>query len=159
MGTTKKHQPESETRPASSASTGWLGVVATVDGRDRLLDPNGAWWCLPNKAKPGALVAMYRTGMRFGVANAGIFALFSFQRFDPAHDTNCMPYGSTLSHGALRYAVLSPLKQLSKPIQFRDLKADSVFRYAKCVRRSFQGTVFELTPEEVRRLLEMTREL
>lgn len=97
---------------------GWLGVVGTADGRDRLRRRSDLWWCLPDSANPGALVAMYLTKQRFGSANAGIFALFTFTGFIEGRDAECADFGSRSGHGALRCGGLELLRQLSKPLQY-----------------------------------------
>lgn len=137
--------------PAKPVAGGWIGVVSSLEARDRLMSEDLTWWCFPLNAKPGAIIAMYRTRKRFGEALQGIFAFCEFRQFEDGHESMCADYG----RGGLRYGSMRVLRRLEAPIQPADMRTDATLRNAQWMRRSFQGTMFRLSEVELQKLLQM----
>lgn len=152
---TKRGQSTSRRSKTESAKRGWIGVVASLETRDRLMRDDETWWCLPAEAQQGEIVALYRTRKKFGETQQGIFALFEFGGFDKTQDAKCIDYG----HGTLFYGRIRMIKRFARAIPPKELRGDPVFQHSYWMRRSLQGTIFRMSADEVTRLLQVTADI
>lgn len=147
---------EGSSPPVNARSTAWIGIVGSQDSLDRLEGSEEPWWCLPTAAATGDMVVMYCTAS-VSRGKQGVFAVYRVTASDPERQTECRRFGSGSGYSAMQFTKLELVRRLEAPITAGTLRADPILGQAKCVKRSFQGTFFQLEPQEARRISKLAK--
>lgn len=147
-----KKNVENSKGKETTVGNGWIGVVGSPNGLNRMLQDESPWWCLPRTAIPGSIVAMYAT-LTASSTRQGIFGIFRLIDFDSERDAECKIYGKGITY----FARLEVIVRLEQSVSLKTLRADPVLGLAPCVRQNFQGTIFKLHPSQLRQLMKLTQ--
>ena len=113
----------------TGADTGWIGVVGSRESLDRFRGAGPHWWCLPNEAKAGSIVAMYCTGQT-SKSHQGVFAVFRVEAFDATRNSECKGYGRASGYGSTAFAHINLVKRLDVPVSSKALRSDPILGVA-----------------------------
>lgn len=128
----------------------WLGVVSSLISYERLSKGEQLWFCLNNDCSEGDVVLLYRTTKT--IKPSGIFASYLIRLVDADRNAKCSPYNSLGFGKQLCYVELTPVEVFSYPLDLARIKRVPLLRNSSAVKRSFQGTCFELTASEYKAL-------
>jgi hypothetical protein len=129
----------------------WIGVVGTRESRDRLVAGVDTWWCVSEKAAAGDLIAMYLT-RAVAEKGSGVFAVFRITAIDTTRKDECRAFGSAVGGTFHFFALITPLSRVATVVTLDAFRKDATLYRTQFVRRNAQGTLFELTEKEFRRL-------
>ncbi len=118
----------------------WFGVISKSYSLADF-ECEKKWFCLPFTAKVGDYIVMYKT-LSIAKKNSGICGIYKLIKREASCDGLCKSYGSF--NGTLFYYELEAIKELKVPIPISVLKKNVILKKSQPIRRSAQGTVFEL---------------
>ena len=120
----------------------WVAVVSGAISFSRLRTGEQNWFCLNVGCAPGDPVLLYAT--KKASNGGGLYGVFQVTKVDDEKRALCSPYNAFGFGPQLCYVELEKLSEFKKLIPMSDVKKISKFRESAAVRRTFQGTCFEV---------------
>jgi hypothetical protein len=99
---------------------------------------------------------MYLT-QAVSVKDSGFFGIFEITALDAARAGDCKGFGSSITGLFNVFAHIRLIHKIVPALPLSSMRADSVMRHTKFVRRNGQGTLFEMTKPEFARLAALCR--
>lgn len=135
----------------------WIAVSSNIDRRIATdSTARKSWWCFPLRASLGDSVLFYLP-RSVNQSRHGVYAVYEIaSEIDLKHAKNhyCSAYRA--KHEALKYAEVRPLNHFNKALSCKAMK-ESALKDAAFVRRNFQGTIFEISPDQFQLVVRMLK--
>jgi len=132
----------------------WIGVIGTNATYERFGNEEANWFCLPRTSEVGDKLLLYAT-KKVDKANNGLFASYKIIAKDASNDSLCKKYG--ISQGTLVHVDMKKEHIFNSRVGLDILRKEELFIASQFVRRNAQATYFNITAEQYKKVISLSK--